>query len=139
MPATTTITAVQKIIQYDDTVITDIQPFIDSAILIVTAVVGTALPDPGLELIVRYLSAHLISITDSSTRVQSEQIKSLQNSYQYRLSDGLGITHWGATAMMLDTSGKLANWNRKVIDGVAGAFTLVWGGKPPEQSPAYNS
>jgi len=130
MPATTTAAAVQKIIKYDETVITDVQAFIDTAALIADAVIGTALSSTALEVVTRYLCAHLISITDNSTRVNSEQVKSLMISYQSRLSEGLGITHWGATAMMLDTSGKLSRWNEQVISGLSGAFQLVWGGKP---------
>jgi len=132
MPATTTSAAVQKIIKYDATVITDVPAFIDTAVLIADAVIGDALSDTALEVVTRYLTAHLISITDNSTRVNSEQVKSLQSSYQSKLSDGLGITHWGSTAMMLDTSGKLSRWNEQVVSGLSGAFQLVWGGKPAE-------
>lgn len=137
MPASTTIAAVEKIIKYDATVITDTQAFIDTAALIIDAVIGTALPDVRLEVVTRYLTAHLISVTDNSTRVNSEQVKSLMMSYQSRLSEGLGITHWGATAMMLDTSGKLSRWNEQVKSGLSGAFQLVWGGKEPYDEPNY--
>jgi len=128
MPATTTSAAVQKIIKYDATVITDVQAFIDTAILIADAVIGDALSNTALEVVTRYLTAHLISITDNSTRVNSEQVKSLQSSYQSKLSDGLGITHWGNMAKFLDTSGKLAAYDRRVIDGIT-SWSLAWVGK----------
>lgn len=119
MTATTTIAAVQKIIDYDTTLIPDLQPFIDSAILLVTAVVDVA-PAPSdalLELVTRYLCAHLVAITDP--RLQSEQVKSLQQSFQYKLGMGLALSHHGSMAMMLDTTGRLSQYNKRLVDGTA--------------------
>jgi len=124
--ARTTLAAVNKIIQYDSTNVPDPQLMIDSASLMVTNVIGTALDASTAELVERYLAAHLIAISDP--RIQSEQVRSLQQSYQVRLSDGLGITHFGSTAMMLDSSGKLAVWNNKVVKGMV-KFDLFWAGK----------
>lgn len=134
MPATTTIAAVQKIIQYDTVLIPDVQPFIDSAIVLVDAIIGTAANDTILELVTRYLAAHLMAVTDP--RTATEQVKSIQVSYQHKLSQGLGITHFGATAMLLDTSGKLAAHNQKVLDGIAG-FTFLWCGKDNSENVTY--
>lgn len=125
--ARTTIAAVQKIISYDAVLIPDIQPFIDDANVMVTAIIGTAASEATLEMVERYLAAHLIGISDP--RIQSEQVRTIQASYQVKLSDGLGITHYGSMAMQLDTSGKLSRWNKAVIAGMASAFSLVWGGK----------
>lgn len=125
--ARTTIAAVQKIISYDAVLIPDIQPFIDDASLMVTNIIGTAASEATLEMVERYLAAHLIGISDP--RIQSEQVRTIQASYQVKLSDGLGITHYGSMAMQLDTSGKLSRWNKAVIAGMASAFSLVWGGK----------
>ncbi len=133
--ARTTIAAVQKIISYDQVLIPDIQPFIDDASLMVTNIIGTAASAQTLEMVERYLAAHLIGISDP--RIQSEQVRTIQASYQVRLSDGLGITHYGATAMQLDTSGKLSRWNKSVISGMANAFSLVWGGKDIESDVTY--
>lgn len=136
MPATTTVAAVQKIIQYDAVVIPDIQPFIETAGVIVDTVIGTAVSGTIQEIVTRYLTAHLISITDNSTRVQSEQVRTIQVSYSNRLSDGLGLSHWGSMAMQLDTSGKLAAHNQRVIKGLA-KWSLVWGGKEDSQDVTY--
>ena len=125
--ARTTIAAVQKIISYDAVLIPDIQPFIDDANVMVTNIIGTAASEATLEMVERYLAAHLIGISDP--RIQSEQVRTIQASYQVKLSDGLGITHYGSMAMQLDTSGKLSRWNKAVIAGMASAFSLVWGGK----------
>lgn len=136
MPATTTTEAVQKIIQYDAVVIPDIAPFIETASTMVDAVIGTAVSDPVLEKVTRYLTAHLIAITDVSTRIASEQVKTIQASYYNRLSDGLGITMWGTMAMQLDTSGKLAAHNQRVVKGI-GKWSLMWGGKEGDPDVAY--
>lgn len=117
---------VQRIIEYDQTLITDISQFIADAKTILDAVVGTAITSTQYDVVHKYLSAHLIGITQP--RLQSEQVKTLQASYQYRLSDGLGLTHWGSTAMMLDPSGKLAQWNNKVKKGLAGP-QFFWAGE----------
>ena len=135
MPATSTVAAVAKIIIYDSTVITDVESFITTAGLMVDSIIGDRINSTQQEVVCRYLAAHLIAITDNSTRIQSEQVKSLQNSYTSRLSDGLGITHWGTMAMQLDTSGKLANWNKAVISGKAGAFDLFHAGRNADETP----
>jgi energy-converting hydrogenase Eha subunit H len=123
--ARTTLAAVNKIIQYDSTNVPDPQLMIDSASRMVTNIIGTSLDVDTAELVERYLSAHLIGISDP--RIQSEQVKTIQASYQVRLADGLGLTHFGTTAMMLDSSGKLAVWNNKVVKGMV-AFDLFWAG-----------
>jgi energy-converting hydrogenase Eha subunit H len=132
--ARTTLAAVNKIIQYDSTNIPDPQLMLDSASLMVTNVIGTALDTSTAELVERYLAAHLIAISDP--RIQSEQVRSLQQSYQVRLSDGLGITHFGSTAMMLDSSGKLAVWNNKIVKGMV-KFDLFWAGKAGDTDVTY--
>ena len=132
--ARTTLAAVNKIIQYDSTNVPDPQLMIDSASLMVTNVIGTALDVSTAELVERYLAAHLIAISDP--RIQSEQVKTIQASYQVRLSDGLGITHFGSTAMMLDSSGKLAVWNNKVVKGMV-KFDLFWAGKENTSNVTY--
>lgn len=115
--ARTTLAKVNKIIQYDSTNVPDPQQQIDDASLMVDNIIGDALGASTAELVERMLAGHLISISDA--RIASEQVKSIQASYQYKLSDGLGITHYGATAMLLDTSKKLAIWNKQVINGTA--------------------
>jgi energy-converting hydrogenase Eha subunit H len=132
--ARTTLAAVNKIIQYDSTNVPDPQLMIDSASLMVTNVIGSALDASTAELVERYLAAHLIAISDP--RIQSEQVKTIQASYQVRLSDGLGITHFGSTAMMLDSSGKLAVWNNKVVKGMV-KFDLFWAGKAGDTDVTY--
>jgi hypothetical protein len=136
MPALTTPAAVAKIIIVDPSVIPDLNPFIDTASVMVENVIGSAADATVKEIVARYLTAHLIAVTDSSTRIISEQVKTLQQSVYYRLSDGLGITHWGSTAMMLDSSGKLAVWNNKIVKGMV-KFDLFWAGKVGDTDVTY--
>lgn len=116
---------VQRIFDYDTDLVPDAQPFIDDAQLLFDNVVGDAVTGDSADLVVKYLAAHLIAQKDAI--VQSEQVKSLLVSYQYRLSDGLGITRYGATAMLLDPSKKLAQWNKQVVKGLAGP-DFFWAG-----------
>ena len=132
--ARTTLASVNKIIQYDSTNVPDPALMIDSASLMVTNIIGTALNEATAELVERYLAAHLIAVSDP--RIQSEQVKSIQASYQVRLADGLGITHFGTTAMMLDSSGKLAIWNNKVVKGMV-KFDLFWASKENASDVTY--
>lgn len=128
MAVRTTISAVQKIIVYDTVQIPDLTPFIASASLLVDEVVAIA-PSPSagiLEVVERYLTAHLVAITDP--RTASEQVRSLQQSFQYKLGMGLALTHHGSMAMLLDTSGRLARWNTRAVDG-AGGLQFFWSGE----------
>lgn len=127
MTQLTTVDAVQKIIQYDTTLFPDLTPFIESASLLVTDVVGIdpAPSDAVLELVTRYLTAHLLTITEPL--VSHEQVKSLQATYQFKLSDGLGLSHWGSTALLMDTTGRLSRYNQQILGGHARP-TLFWSG-----------
>jgi hypothetical protein len=124
---TTTIAAVQKIIEYDTDLIPDLQPFIDSAIVLVTAVVAVS-PAPSdeiLELVCRYLTSHLVKITDKE--ILSEQVKSLQQSYALKLGLGLATSHFGQMAMLFDVTGRLARWNARNVEGT-GTVQFFWAG-----------
>jgi hypothetical protein len=127
MAVRTTEDAVKLIIEYDTNLIPDLTPFIASASLLVDTVVAIdpAPSDAILEVVERYLTAHLIGITDP--RIQAEQVKSLQATYAVRLSDGLGITHFGTLAMLFDTTGRLAQWNKQTVEGRS-AVQFFWAG-----------
>jgi uncharacterized membrane-anchored protein YitT (DUF2179 family) len=121
-------TDVQRILDYDREFVSDVQPFIDDAVIFLTAVIGAGVVSNAVfDMVTNYITAHFISITDP--RVHTEQVKSLLVTYQNKLDKGLGITHFGTMAMMLDTSGKLAAWNQRTIDG-KGAVQFFWAGSP---------
>lgn len=109
------------ICKYDESLVPDANPFIADAVSLATAVIGNA-PD----LIVKYLACHMITL-GPSPMIATEQVKSLLTTIAYKLSEGLGITHYGTMAMQLDSTGKLAAWNRRVVEG-RGGFQLFWGG-----------
>ena len=125
MPLLTSAEAVQQIIDYDQELIPDLTPFLDTAVALTDSVIGTALADPLLEQVQKYLTAHFVGITDP--RLQTAQVKSLLETYQVKLSLGLGVTHFGQVAMTLDTSGKLAAWNTRVVEG-KGRVQFFWAG-----------
>jgi len=116
---------VQQIIEYDDVLIPDLTPFMEAADTMIQEIIGDRLSDGALFRVQQYLSAHLVGITTKLT--QAEQVKSLQETFQVRLSDGLGITHYGATAMLFDSTGRLANWNKRITSGAA-AVSITWAG-----------
>jgi hypothetical protein len=116
---------VRRLVAFDAARIPDIQPFIDDAVLMLTNVVGDRLDGPTFDLVTRYLAAHLVAVSDP--RVSMEKVKSLQVRYDTKLDKGLGITHFGSTAMMLDSSGRLAAWNSRVITG-GGIKQFFWAG-----------
>lgn len=118
---------VALLIQYDRTFVTDLQPFIDDASLIIDNVVAIApLPtDAMLELVERYLSAHLVMVT--SGQISMEKVRSIQVQYGTMLDKGFAITHWGTMAMMLDTTGRLARLNARILAG-GGVKQFFWSG-----------
>lgn len=132
--ALTTVDAVAKIIDYDTTLITSITSFINDASDLVEAVIGSSLNDTMKEKVERYLAAHFIAITDP--RIDSEKVKTLSTTYQFKLSDGLGITHYGTMAMAFDTSGKLSAWNQNVVKGNLQTPSVTWLGTSVSEEEA---
>jgi hypothetical protein len=116
---------VRRLVAFDAARIPDIQPFIDDAVLMLNNVIGNRLDTATFDLVTRYLAAHLVAVSDP--RVNMEKVKSLQVRYDTKLDKGLGITHFGTTAMMLDSSGRLAAWNNQIING-GGLKQFFWAG-----------
>lgn len=117
---------VTRIILFDTARIPEVQPFIDDAVIMLTNIIGTALDTATFDLVTRYMAAHLIAISDP--RVNMEKVKSLQVRYDTKLDKGLGITHFGTMAMMLDSSRKLSQWNTQVVSG-EGLKQFFWAGE----------
>ena len=118
---------VRRIIQVDSTVIPDIDPFIADALVLVENVIGsTRVSARTYDIVTMYLAAHLVMITQG--QIQSEKVKSLQTQYATLLDKGLGITHWGTVAMTMDTSGRLAAFNTRLVSG-GGLKQFFWAGE----------
>lgn len=87
--------------------------YIESANSIVTSVCLTSgYTDVKLELIERWLSAHLAAVDKS--QLKRDEIRNAREEYQSRVDLGFDVTHYGQQAMRIDTAGNLAILNNQV-------------------------
>lgn len=94
-----------------DTSLIDIDVFITTANMLVTAYLATAgLSDEVLKEVEKYLAAHILSLRDPRTK--SEGVDVLSESYQGQWGMGLNGTSYGQTAILLDTSGILGKMTK---------------------------
>lgn len=102
---------VREIIDIDP-LITNIAPFITIANLMVTDKLGASgLSAEMLKEIERWLAAHFVAMRDP--RVKSESIGGITTSYQGTTGEGLKSTLYGQQAVLMDTTGTLANLGMK--------------------------
>jgi hypothetical protein len=103
----TTQALVEGIIEVDTVNIPDLTPYMTIANALVTECCGSVgYEDDRLELIERWLSAHFYTVRDP--RTTSEKAASVSANYQSAVDIGLNSSHYGQTAMRLDTKGGLA-------------------------------
>lgn len=132
MPRTTA-AAVKEIIEVDETISTDLVPFIEAATMLVDRVVAVAVDESGnvyytapqLEVIERWLAAHFYAVRDP--RVVTEGAGSVMVRYESHVELNLNNTRYGQQAMLLDTAGGLAKLNRDMLKGKQ-KVSLHWGG-----------
>lgn len=106
--ARTTSTLVGGIIEVDATISLD--PFIEIATAFVTEKCSVDDYDVvRLELIERWLSAHFYTVRDM--RAESEKGGPTSEKKQSKVDLGFDSSHYGQTAMRLDTAGGLASLN----------------------------
>jgi len=74
----------------------------------------TTLGDTRLELIERYLTAHLIAFTNERIGIR-EKIGDAEITYAGKFGEEIMGTPWGQTAAMLDTSGTLRSIGKRKI------------------------
>ncbi len=130
--ARTTPFGVVGIIDVDATI--DLTPFIDIANELVTELcTGDLGPDPGystvrLELIERWLAAHFY--TNRDPRPVNEKAGPVGEAFQSEVDLGFDTSHYGQTAIRLDTNGELAKLNRKTKKlekaGTTQRASLLW-------------
>lgn len=122
----TTSTAVSAIIETDVNI--ELSPFIEIASSILDDVcLASGYTDAKLELIERWLAAHFYTVRDP--RAEQEKVSVLSTKYQSKVDIGLNSSHYGQTAMRLDTAGNLASLEAATKDGTAGVKTSVfWAG-----------
>lgn len=112
--ARTTSILVSGIIEVEAAI--DLTPFISVANELVTEVCGTAgHTDERLELIERWLAAHFY--TNRDPRPVTEKAGPTSATYQSAVALNLATSHYGQTAMALDTSGELAAYNASLGSG----------------------
>lgn len=121
MPRTTS-SLVGGIIEVDANI--DLDPFIVTA----NALLNKIADDTGhdathLELIERYLAAHFYTLRDP--RYTQERAGPVGASYQSKVDLNLATSHYGQTAMVLDTSGELAALNQLALKG-GQTVSLTW-------------
>lgn len=130
--ARTTADNVRAIIEVDSTVIVvdaDLDPFIEIANELVTEQCvtngpSTAYSSTRLELIERWLAAHFY--TNRDPRPVNEEAGPVGVTYQSKVDLGFDTSHYGQTAMRLDTNGKLAALNDQTKKGGKITATAVW-------------
>jgi len=113
--------------------------FIESASTLVddiatcAAARGRALSDVRLELIERWLAAHLYSVTDRPYK--EKQTLDAEAVYQGETGMYLESSHYGQHARLLDTSGCLAQMDPSTGQKTVGGF---WAGKTETERISYN-
>ena len=123
MTVRTTSAAVALIIDVDDDI--SLTSFIEVANALVTECCSTDDYDATrLELIERWLSAHVYTIREM--RTESEKAGSVSEKKQSRVDLGFDSSHYGQMAMRLDTKGGLAALNAQIKKGTGQTVQMTW-------------
>ena len=128
--ARTTSAAVEAIIEVDVTI--SLTPFIEAANNIVSAVCDTAdtsYDATDLEIIERWLSAHIYTNRDPRAFEESVGRGAASEKTQSKVDLGFDTSHYGQTAMRLDREGGLAALNAQAKKGTGATGSVTWLGK----------
>jgi hypothetical protein len=132
MAVRTTETAVEEIIEVDDSI--DLTPFIEVASALVTTNCeekNSAYTAEELELIERWLSAHFYAIRDPRALV--EDLGRISTTIESKVHLGLNVTRYGQMAMIIDWYGGLAALNETMIkSGGKRNIAITWLGTESE-------
>ena len=122
--ARTTSTAVEEIIEVDSNI--SLTPFIEGANALVTECCGDSenYTATDLELIERWLSAHLYTIRDP--RVEVEKAGPVSQKMQSKVDLGFDTSHYGQMAMRLEWEGGLSALNERVKNGQRRLVGITW-------------
>lgn len=92
----------------------EVENFITPANLLISDVLsGSGFGTTRLAEIEKWLSAHFVAIDDGSARVAEKEIGEAKDKYEGKTDMGLKFTRYGQQAMMLDTTGALANLGKR--------------------------
>ncbi len=129
MAVRTTDDNVEGIIEVDSGI--SLTPFIAAANHLVTQCCSSDDYDATqLELIERFLAAHLYTLRDP--RAVQERAGSVGVTYQSKVDLGLSTSHYGQTAMALDFEGGLAALNAQTKKGSRRSVSVKYLGTEPE-------
>jgi hypothetical protein len=84
-----------------------------------------------LELIERYLAAHLYHV--SVPRADAERAGRVSQTLRSRVDKGLDLTHYGQQAMLLDWAGGLSALNERIKKGTTVAVGITWLGNEEDE------
>ena len=102
-------------------------PFITIANSMVTDVcLGSEYASAKLALIETWLAAHFITV--KTKIVGSEKVDVISQKFKLTTKIGLNSSHYGQTAMSIDTEGNLAQLNRMITEGEETEVGVHWGG-----------
>ena len=126
--ARTTVAAVEGIIENSDNI--TLTPFIEAANALVTQCCGssTTYTEDNLELIERWVTAHLFTVRDP--RTTQERTMQVAGTFQSKVDLGFDSSHYGQMAMRLDWEGGLASLNKSAKQGGLRTVGIVWTGVP---------
>lgn len=123
----------------------NLQPFIDTAAVVVTRVSdcavsrGIPLTTAELELVERWLAAHFYATSDRP--YQERTTDGARGKFQGETGMYLDSTFYGQQALLIDYSGCLASIGSGGADGSGltsrNAARVVWLGKPPSEQIDY--
>ena len=131
--ARTTSDLVSGIIEADSSI--SLTPFILTANELVTEYcvgVTPAYDATRLELIERWLAAHFYTVRDM--RAESEKAGSVSEKKQSKVDLGFDSSHYGQTAMRLDTLGGLSALNEQTKKGSGQLMSFAWLGSEDENN-----
>jgi len=127
--ARTTSAAVSLIIETDVTI--SLTSFIEAANALVTQCCASSdtYTAANLELIERWLSAHIYTNRDPRAFEESVGRGAASQKTQSRVDLGFDTSHYGQTAMRLDWEGGLSALNEQVKKGKSPTASVTWLGK----------
>jgi hypothetical protein len=113
---------VRAFIKVDDLLVSNLDVYIETASILVTDhCVPAGYDDAKLELIERWLAAHLYAVTDP--RLTSESFGDASAKYQSKVDLHLNLSHYGQQAQLL--APELAELNEEVGKGKP-KVTFMW-------------
>lgn len=91
----------------------DVTPFIaDASLLVDEQLAAKGLTSGRLQLIEKYLAAHLVALTEERGGLVRFKMGDSSEEYQLPKGTGIAMTRYGQMAITLDTTGVLQNLSR---------------------------